>query len=71
MRSSPRAVSFSAESSSPASQTLPAEGVSRPPSMFSRVLLPEPELPTMATRSPGNRFSSTPDSTCTDCGPSS
>ena len=45
-------------------------GVSSPPSMFSRVLLPEPEAPTMATRSPRRTSSSTPRRISRDCGPS-
>src|SRR5690606_2288721 len=67
----PRSFSLSADSSSPASQTLPSLGVSSPPSRFSSVLLPEPELPTMATRWPGYSSSCRPLSTLTDSGPCS
>src|SRR5690606_38345899 len=37
--------------------------------MFSSVVLPEPELPTMATRSPARRRRSTSSSTLRLCGP--
>eukprot|EP01133_Synstelium_polycarpum_P009666 gene9666-11293_t len=71
LRNWPRAFSPRADNSSPASQTLPWDGVSRPPNRLSKVLLPEPELPTIATRSPGCSSSCRLDSTTTDSGPSS
>src|SRR5690606_14835798 len=40
------------EKSSPCRATVPALGTSRPPSRCNKVLLPEPELPTIARRSP-------------------
>src|SRR5690606_33773965 len=65
----PRSASLSADIWRPASQTSPLVGVSRPPSMFSSVVLPEPELPTMATRSPACSRRSTFCSTCRLWGP--
>ena len=46
------AVSDSVAKSSPSSVTMPVVGVSSPPSRCSSVDLPEPDAPTMATRSP-------------------
>src|SRR5690606_5037391 len=65
----PRSASLSADIWRPASRTSPLVGVSRPPSMFSSVVLPEPELPTMATRSPARSSRSTFCSTCRLWGP--
>ena len=44
--------SFRSASSLPFTLTLPEVGTSNPPIMFSRVDLPLPEVPTMATNSP-------------------
>ncbi len=49
--------------------TSPAVGASSPPRRCSSVLLPEPEAPTMATRSPLFTDRSTPRSTGTSAGP--
>ena len=49
--------------------TSPAVGASRPPSRCSSVLLPEPDAPTIATRSPRATARSTPSSTGTSSGP--
>ena len=59
----PRAASHSDAKSRPSRVTLPALGVSRPPSRCNSVLLPEPEAPTMATRSPRCTSRSMPGST--------
>src|SRR5687768_12263683 len=55
--------------SSPCTLTSPAVGWSSPPSRCSSVLLPEPELPTIATRSPAATSRSTPASTGTSTRP--
>ncbi len=47
-----RRSSGSENKSSPFSQTLPAVGESNPPMQLSSVLLPEPESPTIAAKSP-------------------
>ena len=47
----------------------PRSGTSRPPSRCSSVLLPDPDAPTIATRSPGCTARSTPISTGTSRGP--
>ena len=51
-RMAARASSSRANKSSPAKRTVPWVGVSKPAMMDSKVLLPEPEAPTMATVSP-------------------
>ena len=52
LRNRPRLASPNRLNSRPATHTEPAVGVSRPPNRCSSVLLPDPELPTMASRSP-------------------
>ena len=52
--------SFRAKMSRPSTRTEPPVGRSSPPSMWSRVDLPEPEVPTMATNSPFSTVRSTP-----------
>ena len=47
-----RASSFNADSSRPSTVTAPEVGRSSPPSMCSRVDLPEPEVPTTARKHP-------------------
>src|SRR5579883_3615073 len=55
--------------SSPSINTLPAVGGSRPPKICNKVVLPEPEAPTIATRSPEAISSSMPRSTSSVTGP--
>src|SRR5690242_18549841 len=55
---------------SPPTNTSPEVGVSRPPRRCSSVLLPEPEAPTMATRSPAATARLTPFNTSTRYSPS-
>src|SRR5262249_53573088 len=55
--------------SRPATRTTPELGGSRPPSICSSVVLPEPEAPTIATRSPGATVSAAPRSTSSTTGP--
>ncbi len=55
-----KASSFREKISCPSTVTEPEVGRSRPPSMCSRVDLPEPEVPTMATNSPFSTLRSTP-----------
>ena len=52
--------SFREKMSFPSTSTAPLVGRSSPPSMWSRVDLPEPEVPTMATNSPFSTLRSTP-----------
>ena len=61
--------SFRAESSLPSTVTVPPVGRSRPPSMWSRVDLPEPEVPTTATNSPFSTVRSTPSRARTSVSP--
>jgi ATPase subunit of ABC transporter with duplicated ATPase domains len=60
MRSAP-----SRETSAPSSWTLPARARTRPLTVLSRVVLPAPLAPTMATTSPALTWSETPRSTVT------
>ena len=53
-RKAARSRSRMAERGLPASSTSPAVGRSRAARMFSRVVLPEPDSPMMATYSPGS-----------------
>src|SRR5271167_4640024 len=55
--------------SRPATATVPEVGASRPPRICSSVVLPEPEAPTIATRSPAAIERFTPSSTCSSSGP--
>src|SRR4029077_1123435 len=55
--------------SRPATATTPALGRSRPPRICSSVVLPDPEAPTIATRSPIVTERLTPSSTCSSVGP--
>src|SRR5579883_907096 len=55
--------------SRPSTSTCPLVGWSRPPRICSRVVLPEPEAPTIATRSPVATDSTTPRSTSRVSGP--
>src|SRR5215831_17417717 len=55
--------------SRPATRTTPELGGSRPPRICSSVVLPEPEAPTIATRSAGATASTTPCSTSSTTGP--
>ena len=54
------ASSFKEKISFPATVTEPPVGRSRPPSMWSKVDLPEPDVPTMATNSPSSTLRLTP-----------
>ena len=69
LRTCPRAASDSEAKRTPSTLTSPAVGTSRPPSRCSSVLLPEPETPTIAMRSPGMTVRSMPFSTATSAGP--
>src|SRR5215472_11549713 len=55
--------------SRPVTSTAPLVGASRPPSSCSSVVLPEPDAPTIATRSPAATCSVAPSSTCSSTGP--
>src|SRR6185312_7268541 len=55
--------------SRPSTSTWPLVGRSRPPRICSRVVLPEPEAPTIATRSPAATESAVPRSTSSVTGP--
>src|SRR5580700_3573504 len=55
--------------SRPAISTAPPLGASRPPRICNSVVLPEPEAPTIATRSPAATLSTTPCSTGSRTGP--
>ena len=52
--------SFRVDSSRPSTVTVPEGGRSSPPSMCSRVDLPDPDVPMIATNSPFSTLSSTP-----------
>ena len=52
LRTRPRSASESETNDRPSTTTSPAVGASSPPIRCSSVLLPEPEAPTMAMRSP-------------------
>src|SRR6266550_299864 len=69
LRTSPRSASVSAANGAPSMNTSPADGASSPPNRCSNVLLPEPEAPTTAIRSPSRTSRSTPISTGTSSGP--
>src|SRR6266704_6618929 len=69
LRALPRSASLSAAKALPCTITSPAVGASNPPSRCSSVLLPDPDAPTTATRSPGATARSTPSSTGTSRGP--
>ena len=53
----------------PSTLTEPEVGRSKPPSMWRRVDLPEPEVPTMATNSPASTLRSTPSKALTKVSP--
>jgi hypothetical protein len=55
LRSSPRARSDNADMRWPTTSISPLVGVSSPPRMCSKVLLPEPDAPTIASVSPRAR----------------
>ena len=55
-----RVSSLRAKMSLPSTVTVPEVGRSSPPSIWRRVDLPEPEVPTMATNSPCSTLRSTP-----------
>src|SRR5580765_4728389 len=69
LRSTPRSDSLSACMSRPAITTAPAVGRSSPPRICSSVVLPEPEAPTIATRSPDPTSRLIPSSTSSTTGP--
>src|SRR6188472_2910281 len=69
LRTVPRAASESFASAAPSTRTSPPVGRSSPPSRCSSVLLPDPDAPTIATRSPTATSRSTPSSTGTSSGP--
>ena len=52
LRTAPRSASLRLAIGAPWMSTSPADGASSPPSRCSSVLLPEPDAPTIATRSP-------------------
>src|SRR6266851_6070526 len=68
-RSRARAASVRADTSSPSKRTRPLVGRSRVPSRWSRVDLPTPEAPMMATLSPALTVRLTPRKTRTGSGP--
>ena len=61
--------SFTAVSSLPASRTVPAVGLSSAARIFSRVVLPEPDSPMMATYSPVSTVKDTSARAVTFCPP--
>src|SRR5439155_8720702 len=65
----PRSPLLTKVTARPAISTSPAVGRSSPPRICSSVVLPEPEAPTIATRSPGEIASATPCSTGSSTGP--
>src|SRR5579862_6185316 len=69
LRKRPRSAWFSDCNGRPSTSTDPPVGASRPPRRCRSVLLPDPDAPTMATRSPGATSRSTPMSTGTCNGP--
>ncbi|CFM08547.1 Uncharacterised protein [Bordetella pertussis] len=71
MRSALLRFSDSPAAGTPSTLTVPLEGTSNRPRMCSKVLLPEPEAPTMATISPRATLSDTSLSTSMRAGPSS
>jgi hypothetical protein len=54
----------------PSMRYSPPLGLSRQPRMFIAVDLPQPEVPRIATNSPGSMLRSTPRSACTAASPS-
>ncbi len=62
-------LSSSPARSLPSTWTRPRSGVSRPPTMFSRVVLPDPERPFRATGSPRGTSKETPRSAWTAAAP--
>ena len=64
-----RASSFKEKMSFPSTVTEPEVGRSRPPSMWRRVDLPEPEVPTTAANSPFSTVRSTPSRARTSVSP--
>src|SRR4030095_16856636 len=69
LRTSPRSFSDNVVKSAPSIRTLPPVGASSPPRRWSSVLFPDPDAPTIATRSPRATARSTPSSTGTSSGP--
>src|SRR3990167_1276532 len=70
LRRSPCCAALRPDIVCPISCTLPLVGASSPPSRCSKVLLPEPDAPTIATVSPARTARSTPVSTVTSSRPS-
>jgi hypothetical protein len=64
-----RSESVMAVTSRPATSTVPLSARSRPPTMFSSVVLPEPDLPRSATSWPCGMVNETPRSACAADGP--
>src|SRR5664279_1309008 len=69
LRTRPRSASERLAIGAPWTRTSPPVGASSPPSRCKSVLLPEPEAPTIATRSPRLTARSMPSSTGTSRGP--
>src|SRR6476469_1403229 len=69
LRSAPRAPSANFASGTPSTRTSPPVGRSSPPSRCNSVLLPDPDAPTIARRSPIATSRSTPRSTGTSSVP--
>src|SRR5450631_797245 len=69
LRTLPRSASLRLAIAAPWMRTSPEDGASRPPSRCSSVLLPDPDAPTTATRSPAPTRRSIPSSTGTSSGP--
>src|SRR4029079_18960177 len=69
LRTLPRSASDNCANGAPWTSTSPPVGASSPPSRCKSVLLPEPDAPTIARRSPGATDRSMPSSTGTSSGP--
>src|SRR5689334_18489366 len=69
LRTLPRSASDSCANGAPCTSTSPAVGASSPPRRCNSVLLPEPDAPTIASRSPGATARSMPSSTGTSSVP--
>src|SRR6266542_4929121 len=69
LRSRPCSESRKRANGTPRMKTSPPVGASSPPNRCSSVLLPDPDAPTTASRSPGTTARSTPSSTGTSSGP--
>src|SRR6266404_1780176 len=69
LRTRPRSDSERLSIGAPWTRTSPAVGASSPPNRCKSVLLPDPDAPTIATRSPGSIARSMPSSTGTSSGP--